>query len=104
MHELGITMEIVEAISDRLEDYGCSRVKKVILEIGALASVLPDSIRFCFDLCAQGTPIEGAELEIVEVLGIGDCKKCRRVMETPDPFAMCSCGSMEFDWKCGREI
>jgi hydrogenase nickel incorporation protein HypA/HybF len=41
----------------------------VRLEIGRLSAVVPDSIRFCFDICAQGTPLEGAELEIVESAG-----------------------------------
>jgi Zn finger protein HypA/HybF involved in hydrogenase expression len=29
--------------------------------------VAPGAIRFCFDLTAQGTPVQGAELEIFEL-------------------------------------
>ena len=63
MHELSITRNVVAIVSERAVG---QRVTRVRLEIGRLSAVVPDSIRFCFDICAQGTPLEGAELEIVE--------------------------------------
>ena len=66
MHELSITRNVVAIVSERAQG---QRVTRVRLEIGRLSAVVPDSIRFCFDICAQGTPLEGAELEIVESAG-----------------------------------
>jgi hydrogenase nickel incorporation protein HypA/HybF len=66
MHELGITTEIVD-IAMRYST--SSKVRRVIVEIGRETAVLPDAVRFCFDLCAEGTCVEGAELEIVEMSG-----------------------------------
>jgi hydrogenase nickel incorporation protein HypA/HybF len=66
VHELSITRNVVAIVSERAEG---QRVTRVRLEIGRLTAVMPDSIRFCFDICAQGTPLEGAELEIVESAG-----------------------------------
>ena len=66
MHELSITRNVVAIVSERAEG---QRVTRVRLEIGRLTAVVPDSIRFCFDICAQGTPLAGAELEIVESAG-----------------------------------
>ena len=66
MHELSITRNVVAIVSERAEG---QRVTRVRLEIGRLSAVVPDSIRFCFDICAQGTPLAGAELEIVESAG-----------------------------------
>ena len=66
MHELALTQAIVEECAARAE--GC-RVTKVVVEIGELSAVLPDAVRFCFDLCCEGTPLEGAELEIVALSG-----------------------------------
>jgi hydrogenase nickel incorporation protein HypA/HybF len=63
VHELSITRNVVAIVSERAVG---QRVTRVRLEIGRLSAVVPDSIRFCFDICAQGTPLEGAELEIVE--------------------------------------
>lgn len=66
MHELSITRNVVAIVSERAVG---QRVTRVRLEIGRLSAVVPDSIRFCFEICAQGTPLEGAELEIVESAG-----------------------------------
>ena len=66
MHELSITRNVVAIVSERAVG---QRVTRVRLEIGRLSAVVPDSIRFCFDICAQGTPLEGAALEIVESAG-----------------------------------
>ena len=40
--------------------------------------ILPDAIRFCFDLCSEGTVAEGAELEIIETPGPARCRAVRR--------------------------
>lgn len=66
MHELGITRNVVAICAERAHG---ARVLRVKLEIGKRAGVLADSVRFCFDICAKGTPVEGAVLEIVEPAG-----------------------------------
>ena len=47
MHELAIAESVVETVTQRLPD---AKVTCVCLEVGALSGVVPDSIRFCFDL------------------------------------------------------
>ena len=53
MHELGLAQAIVEQVSARAQG---ARVLRVVLEIGKLAAVLPDALRFCFDLAAEDEP------------------------------------------------
>ena len=64
MHEMGITRNIVSIVSEHAKG---ARVKRVSLEIGKLSAVLPDAIRFCFDVCSKGTELENADLEIIEI-------------------------------------
>jgi Zn finger protein HypA/HybF involved in hydrogenase expression len=45
------------------------KITRVVLEIGENTALLPDSIRFCFELCSQGTLLEGAALEIIQTAG-----------------------------------
>jgi hydrogenase nickel incorporation protein HypA/HybF len=40
----------------------------VRLESGS-CRLLPDAVRFCFDVCAKDTVVEGALLEIIETPG-----------------------------------
>ena len=68
MHELGITRNVVAICAERADG---AQVLRVTLEIGKRAGVMAESVRFCFDICARGTPVEGAMLEIIEPLGEG---------------------------------
>jgi hydrogenase nickel incorporation protein HypA/HybF len=101
MHELSIVQSVVDAIGERL---GEARVGRVTLEIGRLSGVVPDSVRFCFDLVAEGTTLDGARLEIVEPAGRARCRTCGADVELPDFVALCSCGSADLDVIAGDEL
>jgi len=101
VHELAITEGVVEAVTERLPD---ARVTCVRLEIGALSGVVADSVRFCFDLVAEGTNLEGARLEITQTAGRCHCKVCGSEFEPDDPIAICPCGSIEVKVLAGQEL
>ena len=101
MHELAITQEIVSILTERAGD---RRVRKVVVEIGKLSVVLPDAVRFCFDLCTEGTPAEGALLEILEPAGRARCRACGGSLTLDRPFGRCDCGSTDLDWLSGEEL
>jgi hydrogenase nickel incorporation protein HypA/HybF len=101
MHELGLTQQIVEAVAERA---GGARVTKVVVEIGKLSAVLPDAVRFCFDLCCEGTVLAGAMLEIIEPAGRARCRECSAELVLDRPFGRCACGSSDLDWLSGTEL
>lgn len=101
MHELGIAMQLVDAVTERARG---ARVRRVVLEIGALTAVLPDALRFCFDLATAGSAVEGASLEILERPGRARCRVCQREFELLRPFGRCVCGGTELDWLGGDEL
>ncbi|AKV03372.1 [NiFe] hydrogenase nickel incorporation protein HypA [Labilithrix luteola] len=101
MHELAITQSIVEHIEEHLEG---SRVVRVVLEIGALSAIVPDAVRFCFDVCARGTNLEGATLEIIRTEGTGGCRACGRTMPLDSLVASCACGSTDVAILRGQEL
>jgi hydrogenase nickel incorporation protein HypA/HybF len=101
VHELGIAEEVLAIVAERSAG---ARVTRVVLEIGALAAVLPDAVRFCFDLAAEGTVAEGARLDIVEVPGRGRCRRCAEEVALDRPVGRCTCGSWELDWLSGDEL
>jgi hydrogenase nickel incorporation protein HypA/HybF len=101
MHEMALTQDLVGLIA---ENCAGRRVTRVVLEVGKLALVVPDAFRFCFELCAEGTPAEGAELEIVELPGRGLCRDCAAEIELNSAFDRCSCGSMALQFLSGEEL
>ncbi len=101
MHELGITQNIVAIAAEYAAG---AKVRRVTIEIGKLSAILPDSIQFCFDVCCQGTTLEGAELEIIETPGIARCRQCGTEIQLDQPFGTCACGSHNLEILQGQEL
>jgi hydrogenase nickel incorporation protein HypA/HybF len=101
MHELGIAYEIVEIACAQAKG---ARIKRIVLQIGKLSAVLPDAVRFCFDLCTEGTSAEGATLEIIEPAGVARCRVCGSELTLDRPFGQCGCGNTDLEWLSGEEL
>ena len=100
MHELGIAQEVVALVVEN----EARKVTRVMLEIGKLSAILPDAVRFCFDLCSEGTVVEGAQLDIVEVPGRARCRACGGEVILDRPFGRCECGGNDLEWLSGEEL
>jgi hydrogenase nickel incorporation protein HypA/HybF len=101
MHELGIANGIVRICAEHAGD---TRVIRVRVEIGELAAVLPDAVRFCFDVCARNTVVEGAVLEIVETPARALCEDCAREVAMQRLIGRCPCGSANLRIIAGEEL
>jgi len=101
MHELGITQNIIAIVSENAQG---KKVQRVLLEIGKLSAIIPDAIYFCFDICAKGTIVEGAILEIMEIPGIAKCHYCNEEIYLEKPFGRCECGNTHLELISGEEL
>ncbi len=101
MHELSLTQSVVEAVLERTAG---RQVVSVRVRVGKLAGVVPDAMRFCFDLATDGTPLAGATLVIDDVAGEADCRTCGTRFTLPDPILLCPCGSADVNVVAGREL
>jgi hydrogenase nickel incorporation protein HypA/HybF len=101
MHELAITQGVVHAVTERT---GSAPVASVRLRVGRLAGVVPDAMRFCFELVTAGTPLEGARLEFEQPEGQARCRTCGEVFVLADLVLLCSCGSADVEVLAGREL
>jgi hydrogenase nickel incorporation protein HypA/HybF len=101
IHELSITQSVVDAIVERMGD---ATVVGVRLEIGKLSGVVPDSVRFCFDVLCTGTPLEGARLDILEPPGQARCRDCGAEFTAHDLILLCTCGSANVEVLDGRQL
>ncbi len=101
MHELALMESVVQTVAAHVEG---ARVRVVRLEVGRLTCVMPDALRMSFDVCAEGTPLEGATLEIDEIPGRGRCRACGAELEL-EPFpSPCPCGSFDVETTSGQEL
>ncbi len=102
MHELSLA----EAVLDVAIRHARGRpVHKVEVRVGHLRQVVPSALQFAFELMADGTSVEGAELVIEEVPASGVCRACG-IETTMAQFPLqCSrCGGMDMELLTGEEL
>jgi len=105
MHELSIAQSIVDIVQQHLPPSDGIHVTRVRLTLGAMAGVVPDSLEFCFGAITQGTPLEGAVLEIAHQPLTARCADCGHEGEIePTLFACPSCGGNRLTILTGREM
>lgn len=76
MHEMALCQGMVELIADQQRRNGFEKVRRVIVEVGALGHVDPHALEFAFEVGARGSVAEAAVLEIREIPGRGWCMNC----------------------------
>ena len=106
MHEMGIALQIIEIATASIPpNLAKVRIEKVNLKIGKLAAVVPESLRFCFDVAVKETPLEGAKLAIEEVSVVAICKDCDTQWTITGPAFNCAnCDSGSIEIISGREL
>jgi hydrogenase nickel incorporation protein HypA/HybF len=102
MHELSIAQSIVEIACRHAAG---RRVTRVELKVGYLRQVVPTALSFSFELVAEGTPLEGAELDMIVVPAVGVCRGCGAETALREfPFQCGQCGGLDLEVIAGNEL
>ena len=105
MHELSIAASIVEAVTEAAAAYPGARVRQVRLRVGALASVIEDSLQFCWGVTTEDTPLSGAKLVVNMLPVVIHCPSCGVDEEIGVQSFRCPrCGAPAADLRQGREL
>lgn len=102
MHELSIAEAVVEIAVRHCDG---RPVRAVELKVGHLRQVVPSALEFAFELVAQGTPLQDAELRMEVVPATGACRTCGAQTPLPD-FPLCcrTCGGFDVEVTSGEEL
>jgi len=106
LHEMGIALQIVEIATASIpDDIENAQIERVNLKVGKLAAIVPDSLRFCFDIVAKDTPLKGAKLVIKEIDVVARCNDCKTNWTITEPVFSCkNCNSSSIEILSGREL
>jgi len=106
MHEMGIALEIIDIATASIPaDLAGAKVARVNLEVGKLSAIVPDSLRFCFEIATKETALEGAELVIDTRPVVAVCKDCGHRWTIESPVFTCqACESSDLTLESGREL
>ncbi len=102
LHELSIAESVVQIASRQSNG---RRVSKVQMKVGHLRQVVPSALAFSFELVAEGTPVEGAELEMEQVPAAGWCHGCGVESQFGSfPLQCRECGGFDLEILKGEEL
>lgn len=102
MHELSIAASVVEIA---LRHAAGRRVTRVQVKVGHLRQVVPSALAFSFEIVAQGTPAEGAALELETAPAIGRCRRCQAESHLREfPLQCAACGGFDLEIVAGDEL
>ncbi len=105
MHEMSLAEGVLQIIEDSSRTQNFSRVKTVWLEIGQLAGVEAEAMRFCFEAVVNGSIAQDAKLEIIETPGQAWCLHCAEVVHVRALYDACpKCGSHQVQVTGGNEM
>ena len=109
MHELSIAYSLIETASAALRDADVAKdqqVQTVHLRLGTLSGVVKSALLYCFDIAAEGTPLEGARLAIEELPVMVHCPRCEEdvVLPSVQSFRCPQCDTPTSQIVQGREM
>lgn len=80
MHELALAERVREIVDETARASGARRVAAVRLEVGKMAQVEIDAMRFAFEVVKRGSLADTARLDIVETDGTAWCMRCSQAL------------------------
>lgn len=105
MHEMSLCEGVLQVMEDQAQSVGFNRVKTVWLEIGDLAGVEVEAMRFGFDVVIKGSVADGATLEIINLPGRAWCMACSHEVAITQRFDPCpDCGGYQLQVTGGDEL
>lgn len=105
MHEMSLCEGVLSVIEEQAALQHYARVKTVYLEVGALAGVEPEALRFGFDVVMKDSIAANAQLEIIEIPGRAWCMQCMKEVPVQQRFDACpDCGGYQLQVNGGEEL
>ncbi|TXT37340.1 MAG: hydrogenase nickel incorporation protein HypA/HybF [Comamonadaceae bacterium] len=105
MHETAIVGGLMRILEQKATRHGVARISRVLLKVGRLCAVEPQQLIACFEMFAEGTVADGAEL-VIDVIGVrGRCRQCAHAFDVPRYRFECpACGGNDIEVIQGQEL
>ena len=105
MHEISLCQSILRIIEEKAAEQPFDKVNAVCLEVGALAGVDPEALRFGFDVVMNDSIASGAKLDIINVVARARCEQCLKELVIQQRFDVCpECGANQLTIIAGDEL
>lgn len=101
MHELSICAAVARIV----DEHAAGRhVERVLLDVGHLRQVVPDTLRYSWEVVVADTGLSGSELVINHIPAVIACRTCGAETTIDVPVFRCTCGSTDVEVTAGQEL
>ena len=105
MHELSIVTSIVSIVEKEVARAKAVSVEEIELEIGCLATVEADALKFAWEYGVKETLLEGSLMHIHIIEGKARCNTCGEQFSVQELFDPCpSCNGHSILILSGQEL
>jgi len=105
MHEYAIAQALIEQVEKIAGENKARMVTRVVVQVGKLRRVVPEILRWGFEVAAADSVAAGAALDIEEVPIRVRCRACRVESDLDEPLYLCpGCGSADVAQITGSEL
>jgi hydrogenase nickel incorporation protein HypA/HybF len=104
MHETALARDLLESVERSLGTDN-ARIVRLDIRIGSASGIMAHALRFAFEVLAEGTRAEGAELAIVFVSARSRCGNCGILFQFEGMIGRCpACQQLGGELVSGDEI
>lgn len=106
MHELGVVFHIADLVSDVAKENKADKIKRVVMQIGEVSTVVNDQLIDCWNWNANRSDLlRGCTLEIEHIPAVTYCEDCSKEYPTVKFGKICPyCGSEHTYLRRGNEV
>lgn len=95
MHEMAITIALVDVLNEEIEREGGGWLVDVVLTVGGLGALEPGALSACFETVVEGTALEGASLSVRRLPIRIHCRSCDCDGISDEHFRCIDCGGID---------
>jgi hydrogenase nickel incorporation protein HypA/HybF len=102
VHELSICISLAAIVTE----HAAGRpVDRVVIDVGSLRQVVPETLRYSWEIVVADTPLAGSTLDINHVPVVLACRDCGASTAIEAPLFRCgTCGSTDVEIVSGQEL
>ena len=102
---MSIAQSVLDIALQEGRQHGLKQISIIRLQVGALAAVVPESLKFCFAMLSRDTIASGSDLEIETVPIVARCSACKELFEVENHIYLCpQCEEPALELVSGREL
>ena len=112
MHELSMAQGIINAVLETAESNNASEVNEVTIEVGRLAMINPEQLKFILEVLVDNTIMQDAKIQFEEIPAEINCDNCdfhgEAILDDSDhyaPLVKCpKCDNLSVNILNGKDI